>query len=170
MQGREKGKGQIIRVCLSSQVCLSRPSMQGWLGSLAFPKTDRPSVEGTEATSIKDQKQADRSTIDGIDQVAAGDTGAVTLVLQEQQRETAAGDGAVTLISQERRLSKSRKSVVSTVRNSFRCMSSKNVLGKKTSTTADSTAAETNQAVGVAMRMKWLSVVWVPPALVWWPK
>jgi hypothetical protein len=77
-------------------------------------------VEGTEATSIKDQKQADRSTIDGIDQVAAGDTGAVTLVLQEQQRETAAGDGAVTLISQERRLSKSRKSVVSTVRNSFR--------------------------------------------------
>jgi hypothetical protein len=65
---------------------------------------------------------------------------------QEQQREAAAGDGVMAqphtlLISQERRLSKSRKSpVVSKVRNSFRFMSSKDLLGKKTSTTADSTS------------------------------
>jgi hypothetical protein len=86
--------------------------MQGLLGSL--PKTDRPRAEGTEATSIKDQKQANRSAIDGIDQ-AAGDTSAATLISQEQQREAAAGDGAVPHISQERRLSKYRKSVVSKV-------------------------------------------------------
>jgi hypothetical protein len=43
------------------------------------------------------------------------------------------------------------KSVVSKVRSSFRFMPSKNLVGKKTSTTADSTAAGTNQAVGVAM-------------------
>jgi hypothetical protein len=83
-------------------------------------------------------------------EAAAGD-GAVTLISQEQQREAAAGEGAVTLVSQERRLSKSRKSVVSKVRNSFRIMSSKNLVGKKTSMTADSTAAWTNQAVDVAM-------------------
>ena len=81
---------------------------------------------------------------------AAGD-GAVPLISQEQQREAAADDGAVPLLLQERRLSKSRKSVVSKVRNSFSFMSSKNLVGKKTSTTADSTAAGTNQTVDVAM-------------------
>ena len=65
--------------------------------------------------------------------------------------DAAAGDGAVPLLLQERRLSKSRKSVVSKVRNSFRFMSSKNLVGKKASTTADSTAAGTNQTVDVAM-------------------
>ena len=123
----------------------------GLARKLSLPKIDRPRAEGTEATSIKDQKPAARSASDGIDQVAAGNTGAVTLISQEQQREAAAGDGAVPLLLQERRLSKSRKSVVSKVRNSFSFMSSKNLVGKKTSTTADSTAAGTNQTVDVAM-------------------
>jgi hypothetical protein len=46
----------------------------GLARKLSLPKIERARAEGTEATRIKDQKQADISASDGIDQVAAGDT------------------------------------------------------------------------------------------------